>query len=51
MDDASGLVVSEGLRSEAAKLNQNVRNAQQGSVLLQVAGSLQVVNNMFVRMR
>lgn len=52
MDDASGLVVSEGLRSEAAKLNQNVRNAQQGSDLLQVAeGSLQEVNNMLIRMR
>ena len=51
-DDASGLVVSEGLRSEAAKLGQNVRNAQQGSDLLQVAeGSLQVVNNMLVRMK
>ena len=52
MDDASGLVVSEGLRSEAAKLNQNVRNAQQGSDMLQVAeGSLQTVNNIMVRMR
>jgi len=52
MDDASGIVVSEGLRSEAAKLNQNVRNAQQGSDMLQVAeGSLQTVNNIMVRMR
>jgi flagellin len=51
-DDASGLVVSEGLRSEAAKLNQNVRNAQQGSDMLQVAeGSLQTVNNIMARMR
>ena len=51
-DDASGLVVSEGLRSEAARLTQNVRNAQQGSDLLQVAeGSLQEVNNILVRMR
>lgn len=51
-DDASGLVVSEGLRSEAAKLNQNVRNAQQGSDMLQVAeGSLQTVNDIMVRMR
>ncbi|MEE2831242.1 MAG: flagellin, partial [Candidatus Latescibacterota bacterium] len=39
-------------RSEAAKLNQNVRNAQQGSDMLQVAeGSLQTVNNIMVRMR
>lgn len=52
MDDASGLVVSEGLRSEAAKLSQNIRNAQQGSDLLQVAeGSLQEVNNILIRMR
>jgi flagellin len=52
MDDASGLVVSEGLRSESAKLAQNVRNAQQGSDLLQVAeGSLQEVNNILVRMK
>ena len=51
-DDASGLVVSEGLRSEVARLGQNVRNAQQGSDLLQVAeGSLQEVNNMLVRMK
>ena len=51
-DDASGLVVSEGLRSSVAKLNQNVRNAQQGNDLLQVAeGSLQEVNNILVRMK
>ena len=51
-DDASGIVVSEGLRSEAAKLGQNVRNSQQGSDLLQVAeGSLQEVNNILVRMK
>ena len=50
-DDASGLVVSEGLRSEAAKLAQNVRNSQQGSDLIQVAeGSLQEVSNILVRM-
>ena len=51
-DDASGLVISEGLRSEVARLGQNVRNAQQGSDLLQVAeGSLQEVSNILVRMR
>jgi len=51
-DDASGLVVSEGMRSEIAGLGQNVRNAQQGVDLLQVAeGSLQEVNNIMVRMR
>ena len=51
-DDASGLAVSEGMRAELAGLNQNVRNAEQASNLLQVAeGSLQVVNNILVRMR
>jgi flagellin len=51
-DDASGLVVSEGMRGEIAGLGQNVRNAQAGVDLLQVAeGSLQEVNNILVRMR
>ncbi|MFH1571473.1 MAG: flagellin [Gemmatimonadota bacterium] len=51
-DDASGLVVSEGMRSQTARLGQNVRNAQQGNDLLQVAeGSLQEVNNILVRMK
>ena len=51
-DDAAGLVVSEGMRSELAGLGQNVRNAEQASNLLQVAeGSLQEVNNILIRMR
>jgi flagellin len=51
-DDASGLAVSEGMRGELAGLNQNVRNAEQATNLLQVAeGSLQEVNNILVRMR
>ncbi len=51
-DDASGLVVSEGLRSLAARLEQDVRNAQQSADMLQVAeGSLQEVNNILVRMK
>jgi len=51
-DDASGLVVSEGMRSQVARLGQNVRNAQEGADLLQVAeGSLQEVNNVLVRMK
>ena len=51
-DDASGLVVSEGLRSLAARMEQNVRNAQQSADMLQVAeGSLQEVNNILVRMK
>ena len=52
VDDASGLTVSEGMRSQAARMEQNVRNAQQASDLLQVAeGSLQEVNNILVRMK
>ena len=52
VDDASGLAVSEGMRSQAARMGQNVRNAQQASDLLQVAeGSLQEVNNILVRMK
>jgi flagellin len=51
-DDASGLVVSEGMRGELSGLRQNVRNAEQASNLLQVAeGSLQEVNNVLVRLR
>ena len=51
-DDASGLAVSEGMRSELAGLGQNVRNAEQAFNMLQVAeGSLQEVNNILVRMR
>lgn len=51
-DDASGLVVSEGLRSLSARLEQDVRNAQQSADMLQVAeGSLQEVNNILVRMK
>ena len=51
-DDASGLVVSEGLRSLSARLEQDVRNAQQGADMLQVAeGSLQEVNNILVRLK
>ena len=51
-DDASGLVVSEGMRGELAGLNQNIRNAEQAFNLLQTAeGSLQEVNNILIRMR
>ena len=50
-DDAAGFVVSEGMRGELSGLNQNVRNAEQATNLLQVAeGSLQEVNNILLRM-
>ena len=51
-DDIASLVVSEGMRGELSGLNQNVRNAEQATDLLQVAeGSLNEVNNILVRMR
>ena len=51
-DDAASLVVSEGLRGELSGLNQNVRNAEQATNLLQVAeGSLQQVSDILQRMR
>ncbi len=51
-DDASGLVVSEGMRGELSGLTQNVRNAEHAVDLLQVAeGSMQEVGNMLIRMR
>ncbi|MBI2502935.1 MAG: flagellin [Candidatus Latescibacteria bacterium] len=51
-DDASGLVVSEGMRGELSGLVQNVRNAEHAVDLVQLAeGSMQEVNNMLVRMR
>ena len=51
-DDAASLVVSEGLRGELSGLNQNVRNPEQATNLLQVAeGSLQQVSDILQRMR
>ncbi len=51
-DDASGLVLSEGMRGELSGLNQNVRNAEHATNMIQVAeGSLLEVNKMLLRMR
>lgn len=51
-DDASGLVISEGMRGEISGLKQNVRNAEHAANLIQVAeGSLQEVSNILIRMR
>ena len=51
-DDASGLVVSEGFRAQITGLTMGVRNAEQGSNMLQVAeGSLNEVSSMLIRMR
>ena len=51
-DDAAGLVVREGMRAEIGGLKTNIRNAEQGVNLLQVAeGTLGEVNAMLIRMR
>lgn len=51
-DDAAGLSISEGMRGEISGLNQNVRNAEHATNLLQVAeGSLHEVSSILLRMR
>ena len=51
-DDASGLYVSEGFRSQISGMAMGVRNAEQGNNLLQVAeGTLNEVSSMLLRMR
>jgi flagellin len=51
-DDASGLAVSEKLRSQIRGLQQAIRNAQNGITFLQTAeGSLQEVHSILHRMR
>ena len=51
-DDASGLVKSEGLRSEVGGAKQAIRNAQDGISLVQTAeGSLNEVHAILQRMR
>src|SRR5437763_255137 len=51
-DDAAGLAISEGLRSEIRGSSQAQRNAQDGISFLQTAeGSLNEVSSMLQRMR
>lgn len=51
-DDAAGLAVSEGMRSEILGMKQAVQNASQGTSLIQLAeGSLNETSNMLARMR
>src|SRR3954453_19955471 len=51
-DDASGLVISENLRSQVGGLKQAVRNAQDGISVVQTAeGALNEVHSMLQRMR
>jgi flagellin len=51
-DDAAGLAISEGLRSDIRALDQAGRNAADGVSLVQVAeGALDEVSNILLRMR
>jgi len=51
-DDASGLVISQGLRAQVSGLRQATRNAQDGVSVVQTAeGALNEVHSMLNRMR
>jgi flagellin len=51
-DDAAGLSVREGMRSEVAGLRINVLNSEQATNLIQVAeGSLNETNSILIRMQ
>ena len=51
-DDASGLVISQGLRAQVSGLKQATRNAQDGVSVVQTAeGALNEVHSMLNRMR
>jgi len=51
-DDAAGLVISQGLRSQVSGLRQATRNAQDGVSVVQTAeGALTEVHSMLNRMR
>jgi flagellin len=51
-DDAAGLAISEGLKSDIRALDQASRNAADGISLVQVAeGALDEVSNILLRMR
>ena len=50
-DDASGLSVAEGFRSQVTRLGQNIHNAEQANDMLRVAeGSLEKVGDALQRM-
>jgi flagellin len=51
-DDAAGLAIREGMRSEIAALKQGVRNAQDGISMIQTAeGALSVIDEKLIRMK
>ena len=52
MDDAAGLAISENLRSTVRATGQNIKNAQEGFLLLQTAdGNLNEITNIVIRMK
>jgi flagellin len=51
-DDAAGLAISDSLNAEIRSIGQAVRNAHDGSSLIQVfEGGTNEINNMMIRMR
>lgn len=51
-DDAAGLAISEGMKAQIRSMNQDIRNANDGVSLVQVAeGALNEVSNILGRMR
>ncbi|MBJ6724830.1 flagellin N-terminal helical domain-containing protein [Geomesophilobacter sediminis] len=51
-DDAAGLAISEGMKAQVRSMNQDVRNANDGVSMSQVAeGALNEVSNILSRMR
>jgi len=51
-EDAAGLAIREGMRSEITQMKQGIRNAQDGISLIQTAeGALAVVDEKLIRMK
>jgi len=51
-DDAAGLAIREGMRSEITAMNQGIRNAQDGISMIQTAeGALSVIDEKLIRMK
>jgi flagellin len=51
-EDAAGLAIREGMRSEIAQMKQGIRNAQDGISLIQTAeGALAVIDEKLIRMK
>lgn len=51
-DDAAGLAISEGMRAQVRSIRQDVRNAQDGVSMVQVAeGGMNEIGNILIRFR